>query len=156
MSCVGDNLSYSYVNTPYANTLTDDAMRASLIGVDNVFQYSFLERGSDERQYCSPGIDLPVVTFCRSKFGKYPQYHTSGDDLGFVSENGLLGALTTLKHIVDAFETCLYPRAKNPCEPQLGKRNLYPTLSTKTSVHPAQFRSDILAIRMSQFHFFYR
>lgn len=145
LSCVGDDLSYSYINSPYSNTLADDAIQSALIGLDNVVPYSYLERGSDERQYCSPGLNLPVVTFCRSKFGQYPQYHTSADDLDFVSESGLNGSLIVLKNIIDAFETCLYPRATHLCEPQLGRRGLYPSISTKVSVHPAKLRSDILA-----------
>ena len=145
LSCVGDDLSYSFVNTPYANTLADEAIKSALIGFNNVVPYSYLERGSDERQYCSPGLDLPVITFCRTKFGEYPQYHTSADDLTIVSESGLIGSLLVLKNIIDAFEVCLYPRSTNLCEPQLGKRNLYPNLSTTVTVHPAKLRSDILA-----------
>ena len=145
LSCVGDDLSYSFVNSPYANTLADKAIQASLIGFDNVIPYSYLERGSDERQYCSPGLDLPLITFCRTKFGKFPQYHTSADDLNFVTESGLNGSLSILKNIIDAFELCLYPRSTNLCEPQLGKRHLYPSLSSVVEEHPAKLRTDILA-----------
>ena len=57
LTCVGDEDAYSYIETPYNNTISDDAIKAALIGKENVIPYTFLERGSDERQYCSPGID---------------------------------------------------------------------------------------------------
>jgi aminopeptidase-like protein len=145
LSCVGDERAYSYVQTPYADTLADQALGAALNGRANVHAYSFLERGSDERQYCSPGIELPVCTFCRSKFGRYPEYHTSADDFSVVTEAGLQGALDVLKLIVDTLETCLFPCCKMPCEPQLGKRGLYPNLSKKSAVKPARTRMNILA-----------
>jgi len=145
LSCVGDERAFSYVQSPEANTLADKALSTALKGRDNVKIYSYLERGSDERQYCSPGIDLPLCTFCRTKFGEYPEYHTSADDFAVVTENGLQGALSVVKLIVDAFETCLYPCCKLPCEPQLGKRGLYPNVSQKSSNHPARARMDILA-----------
>ena len=79
LSCVGDEREYSYIQSPYADTLADLALKSALVGYENVKSYTFLERGSDERQYCSPNVRLPVATFCRSKFGTYPEYHTSAD-----------------------------------------------------------------------------
>ena len=148
LSCVGDERAYSYVETPYANTLADTALSSALIGKDNVIKYSFLERGSDERQYCSPGLRLPICTFCRSKFGEYPEYHTSHDDFRVVTEEGLQGSIEVMKTIIDAFEVCYKPIARIMCEPQLGKRGLYPQISQKTSIgtqHPAEKRMNILA-----------
>lgn len=145
LSCVGDERGYSFVGTPYADTLSDKAMRATL-GQENFKEYSFLERGSDERQYCSPGIELPVCTFSRSKFGEYSEYHTDQDNLDLITEDGLQGSFQKLRNIVDAMETSLYPILKTKGEPQLGKRGLYPTLSHNTTQkHPAKARMDILA-----------
>ena len=73
LTCVGDERAYSHVESRLGNNLADNALRSALIGFKSAFYYSFLERGSDERQYCSPGIDLPICTFCRSKFGRYPE-----------------------------------------------------------------------------------
>ncbi len=129
LSCVGDNRSYSYVNTPYKNTLADDAMQSALKGMKNLNVYSFLSRGSDERQYCSQGIRLPICTFSRSLFSEYPEYHTSADNLELVSQEGLEGSFDVIKTIIEAFETDLYPQMKIKCEPQLGKRGLYPNKS---------------------------
>ena len=147
LSCVGDERSYSHVQSAYGNTLSDEALSSALKGLENVKTYSYLERGSDERQYCSPGIDLPLCTFCRTKFGEYPEYHTSADDFSVVTENGLNGSLEIMKSIVDAFELGLNPLVRTFCEPQLGKRGLYPNLSQKTTNerHPAQTRMDIIA-----------
>lgn len=146
LSCVGDSRSYSYVNTPYKNTLADFALSSALIGKENVKEYSFLRRGSDERQYCSPGIRLPVCTFSRSLFTEYPEYHSSGDNLEVVSQEGLEGSLDVITTIIEAFETELYPKINVKGEPQLGKRNLYPNTSFKQSnnIDPLKSRMNFL------------
>ena len=64
-----------------------------------------MERGSDERQYCSPLVNLPMCTFCRTKFFEYPEYHTSADDLDFVSEEGLQGAYDVIMICIDILES---------------------------------------------------
>ena len=120
LTCVGDERCYSMVNTPNENTLADFSLNSALIGLDKVKKYSFIHRGSDERQYCAPGVDLPVSAFLRSK--TYPEYHTSKDDFNLVTEKGLNGSFEVMKNIIDAFETGLYPKFKNYCEPQLGKQ----------------------------------
>ena len=109
MTCVGDERAYSHIQSRNGNNLADKALKASLIGKDNFKTFSFLDRGSDERQYCAPGIDLPVATFCRSRFGDYPEYHTSLDDFHVVTANGLQGSFEIMKNIIDAFELGLYP-----------------------------------------------
>lgn len=84
LSCVGDDRDYSVVESKYADTLADKVLKNVLkYHTNNRYStYSFLKRGSDERQYNAPGIELPVVCYCRSKFGEYPEYHTSADDMG--------------------------------------------------------------------------
>ena len=132
LSCVGDNRAYSYIETRDANTLADKVMQNVLHYVDAEFkQYSFLERGSDERQYNAPGVDLPVCGFCRSKYGEYPEYHTSADNMTLISPEGLQGAYEVMKQVIIALEYNKYYKINCLCEPQLGKRGLYPTISRK-------------------------
>ena len=145
LSCVGDERAYSHVESRFGDSLADKALGAALIGRDNTKRYSFLSRGSDERQFCSPGIDLPVCGFCRSKYAEYPEYHTDADDLDLVTPAGLAGSYIVAKSIIDAFETGLYPETATPCEPQLGKRNLYPTISQKGSYDSVKLRMNVLA-----------
>ena len=130
---------------PFENTLADKAISAALFKLENVKSYSFLKRGSDERQYCAPGIRLPICTFSRSKFAEFPEYHTSADNLDFVSNDGLDGSLQVLKNIVDAFELGLYPKLVTKCEPQLGKRDLYPTISQNKEKKSLEVRMNFLA-----------
>ena len=133
LSCVGDDRAYSHVESPSGDNLADRALEAALIGKDNVKTYSFLDRGSDERQYCAPHVELPLCTFCRSKFSEYPEYHTSADNFDVVTESGLNGALEVMTSIIDAFELGEFPSLQTIGEPQLGKRGLYPNVSIKNN-----------------------
>jgi aminopeptidase-like protein len=146
LSCVGDERAYSHVESRWGNNLADVALRSALLDLENVVHYSFLDRGSDERQYCGPGIDLPVCTFCRSKFGRYPEYHSSKDDFNVVTERGLGGSFAVMKTIIDGFELGIYPKINVYCEPQLGKRGLYPNTSKLyKGKHPADIRMNVIA-----------
>lgn len=143
LSCVGDDRAYSYIASRDGNNLADQLLKKTLKGVKNVKKYTFLERGSDERQYCAPGIDLPVCGFSRSK--KYKEYHTDKDNFNVVTQKGLEGSFKVMKIIIDQFEKSIYPKSKIFCEPNLGKRNLYPTLSQKGIYKDIRLRMDLLA-----------
>lgn len=134
VTCVGDNNNFSYLPSRNEKTLADKVALHVLNHLKiNYKKYSFLDRGSDERQYCYPGIDLPVASIMRSKYGSYDEYHTSLDDLSFISAEGLSGAYNVYIKAIESLE--LNQRFKNIvlCEPQLSKRGLYPSLSTKES-----------------------
>lgn len=134
LSCVGDERCYSYIATRYGNTLADKVLKAILEETDhNCIQYSYLQRSSDERQYNAPGIDLPVCGFSRSKCGEFPEYHTSDDDLSLITPKGLSESLTILQNCVRVLELNDYYKVNCLCEPQLGKRGLYPTVSKRFS-----------------------
>lgn len=148
LSCVGDERRYTHLSSRKGNCLADQALSAALLGKENVIIKSFAHRGSDERQYNSPGIDLPLCGFSRSKFRDYPEYHTSLDNFDVVTENGLNQSFDVIRDIVDAFECGLFPRAKVLCEPQLGKRGLYPNLSKRAASTTDDRLVDNLTIRM--------
>ena len=132
LSCVGDNRTYSMVSTKYEDTLADRVLRNVLrFHYPDYIRYSFMKRASDERQYGSAGVGLPVCAFCRSKYHEYPEYHTSADDLSLISPEGLQGSYDVMVKVINALEHNHYYRMTVPCEPQLGKRGLYPTISQK-------------------------
>ena len=80
ISCIGDNRCYSYIPSRNGDTISDCIANHVLKWTDkNYKKYTWLDRGSDERQYCAPGIDLPVASILRTKYGEYPEYHTSLD-----------------------------------------------------------------------------
>ena len=70
----------------------------------NIKSYDWLERGSDERQFCSPNVDLPFCTLCRTKFGDYKEYHTSLDNLDFISSSALEKSFLMIKSLINIIE----------------------------------------------------
>lgn len=146
ITCIGDDRCYSYLPSRAEDTLSDRAALHVLKHIEPSFKrYSYLERGSDERQYCSPGVDLPIASIMRSKYHEYPEYHTSLDDLTLITPSGLQGGFDALSKTIAAIEFNPRPRVTVLCEPQLGKRGLYPTLSTKQSRHSVKAMMNLIA-----------
>jgi aminopeptidase-like protein len=133
LSCVGDDRDYSIVESRYANTLADKVLNNILrFHTGGKYStYSYLVRGSDERQYNAPGVDLPVVCFCRSKFDEYPEYHTSADNMQLVNPAGFQGSYDVMTQVIDALEHNATYKVTVLCDPQLGKRGLYPNVAQK-------------------------
>jgi aminopeptidase-like protein len=133
LTCVGDERAYSHIESRYGNTLADQALEAAFIGKKRAKKYSYLARGSDERQFCYPGVDLPVACFCKSKFGNFPEYHTSDDNFDLVTSKGLNDSFNLMKTIIDTLEYDKKFSNVMTCEAQLVTRGLYPSLSHKHS-----------------------
>ena len=146
LSCIGDDGDYSCVHTPYNNTYTDKIVTHVLKHITNTpKEYSFLERGSDERQFCAPLVNLPVCTLSRTKFRKFKEYHTSNDNLDFVTPSGLEGGLNYIKKCINILENNEYYKICTIGEPQLGKYGLYPTISQKGSAGLTREMTNIIA-----------
>lgn len=127
LSCVGDSGPFTYKRSRRGDAEVDRAVEHVLRHSGNDFEVlDFTPYGYDERQYCSPGINLPVGCFMRTPNGRYPQYHTSADDLTLVSPSSLGESLFQLMQVVQVFEENRRYLNLNPkCEPQLGRRGLY-------------------------------
>jgi aminopeptidase-like protein len=127
LSCVGDSGQFHYKRSRQGNAEVDRAVEHVLRHSGYDFQLlDFTPYGYDERQYCSPGINLPVGCFMRTPNGCYPQYHTSADDLALVTPSSLGESLLQLLRVIQIFEeNSRYLNLKPKCEPQLGRRGLY-------------------------------
>lgn len=148
VSCVGDDRAYSYLPSRNGNTLSDHIAKHILKHIDPNFKsYTWLDRGSDERQYCAPGIDLPIASIMRTKYGQYPEYHTSLDDLdNVVTPTGLDGGYWSIRKAIEAIERNRKYRVSVLGEPQMGKRGIYPTLSTKKSGEEVRLMMDLISL----------
>jgi len=135
LTCVGDDRNFSFMPSRHGGTLSDKVAKHILAyRTKNYKNYTFLERGSDERQYCAPGIDLPVVSIMRTKYGTFPEYHTSQDDLSFVSPKGLQGTLSLHMDCMRILENNRFYKVTCLGEPQLGRRKMWPTIGATKGV----------------------
>ena len=136
---------HSCMLSKYQNSISDEAIINSYKKLKLKFKkYSFLKRASDERQYNSPGIDLPFTSVFRSKYHEYPEYHTSKDDFTLVTKKGVTGSFNLMKLAIQMIQNSQYPKTKILGEPMLSKRGLYSTLSIKNSWKSARNYLDVL------------
>ncbi len=131
ITCVGDDRNYSFLESKNSDSLSNKIAKEIFKKNNIKFKnYSFLKRGSDERQYNSPGVDLPIASIMRTKYGDYPEYHTSDDNFKVVTKKGLIKSFNLIKNIIEKFDKEVIPISVFKCEPFLSKRKLYPTIST--------------------------
>lgn len=133
LSCIGDERNHSCILSKYENSPSDDSLIEAYkkLKIKKYKIYSFLKRASDERQFNSPGIDLKITSIFRTKYGEFPEYHTSLDNFNVVTLKGIKGGYNVAKKSIIILLNKIIPKNKILCEPQMGKRGLYPTLSTK-------------------------
>ena len=146
ITCAGDKGSYTYKRSRSGNTVTDRASELVLKETEKNFNIEdFFPTGSDERQYCSPGFNLPVGSLMRTRYGKYKEYHTSADNKEFISFSALENTVYKYLKILNVIEKNFTFINKLPyCEPQLGKRGLYPTLGSQKDT--AEFVNAVMWI----------
>jgi aminopeptidase-like protein len=135
VSCVGDAGGPTYKRSRRGNALIDRAVSHVIKHAHpsgNVIEFS--PYGYDERQYCSPGFNLPVGLLQRSQHGKFPEYHTSGDDLGLIAPEHLAASYDLVLAAIDIIENDRVLLNTQPkCEPALGRRGLYGTVGGNKS-----------------------
>jgi aminopeptidase-like protein len=126
LSCLGDRGDSTYKRSRRGNALVDRAAAHVLRTAGAHTVLDFVPYGYDERQYCSPGFDLPVGCLTRTPNGRFPEYHTSGDNLDFVTAESLEDSLAKVLAIVEVLEhDRVYVNLIPKGEPQLGRRGLY-------------------------------
>ncbi len=127
LSCIGDERCHSCILSKYKNSPSDISLLEAYkkLRIKNFKIHSFLKRGSDERQYNSPGVDLPITSIFRTRYGDYPEYHTSLDNFNIVTYKGISGGFDVAKNAIDILQEKIYPKYKIICEPQMGKRGFY-------------------------------
>lgn len=133
INCIGDKGKYTYKKSRQGNSLPDRVVSALLPQTEKDFNIiDFFPGGSDERQYCSPGFNLPVGSLMRTMYGTYPEYHTSADNKEFISFDSMEQSIKKYLEVVEVLERNeKYINSIPFCEPQLGKRGLYPTLGSQ-------------------------
>ncbi len=134
LACLGDAGGFSYKKSRMGNAEIDKAV-SHVLGHSGESHtvLDFSPYGYDERQFCSPGFNLPVGCLMRTPHGKFPEYHTSADDLEFIKAAKLAESFSHCVSILDVLEKNKRYLNQNPkCEPQLGKRGLYRGLGGQT------------------------
>ncbi len=143
VTCVGDSGVMTYKRSRRGDAEIDRTVEHVLRHSGEPFEVEdFAPYGYDERQYCSPGFDLPVGSLRRTPHGRFPEYHTSGDDLAFVRPEHLADSLSKYLAVIHVLEhNVSYVSRNQKCEPQLGRRGLYQSMA-----EPPQGAPDPMAM----------
>ena len=145
VTCVGGPGQFTYMKSRSENTLVDKVTEHILTHHCKGYKIiDYTHRASDERQYCSPGLDLPIGSLMKTRYLDYPEYHTSLDNLDFVQSDQLADSYRLYIYCLTALENNRVFRAKYLCEPNLGKRGLYPTLGGQCE--STEVVNDMLAL----------
>jgi len=147
LTCLGDKGKFSILEPKEINSLSYLSLKKVLESNKKKYNvYSFHEKASDEGNFNAVGVNLNIVSFMRSKYGKFKEYHTSLDNLSFINKKSLKESFKflrkTINFISDNYKD-IYPVTKIICEPQLGKRKLHPELGDKNEFAKKKSR-DIL------------
>jgi aminopeptidase-like protein len=135
LTCIGDPGAFHYKRSRRGDAAIDRAVARVLAERGAPHRLlPFVPMGYDERQYCSPGFDLPVGCFMRSPNGTFPEYHTSADNPDFVSAAAMTESYDVLCDVLDVLDRDLtYVRLDGRGEPQLGRRGLYRAIGGESS-----------------------
>lgn len=133
ITCFGDNRNFTFLPSKYGNTYTDRiAKRCLKKHAKRFVKYSWLIRGSDERQFCSPLVNLPVCSIMRTGYRSYEEYHSSLDKIGkVVTRNGLNKSFNFLKNLVGIYEKNQIYISTKYCEPMFKKYKIKKDISKR-------------------------
>jgi len=137
ITCIGDDGQFTYKRSRRGDALPDLATELILSQSESEYKVvDFFPSGSDERQFCSPGFNLPVGSLMRTMYGIYPEYHTSADNKDFISFDAMEKSVEKYLDVIEVIEKNeKYINELPYCEPQLGKRGLYPTLGSQKGTY---------------------
>ena len=144
VTCVGGPGQVTYMESRVGDSLVDKVTRHVLRHRNEGAHIRLHTSGSDERRYNAPGVDLPVGCLVRTRFFDYPEYHTSLDDLKFVSVTHMAASYDLYCECIDTLELNRRYRVATLCEPNLGRRGLYPTVGAPDSV--SEEVDDLMAL----------
>ena len=145
LTCVGGPSGPTYSLSRQGNSLADRAALNTLAHCGEDYRVlPWIERASDERQYGAPGVDLPVGSLMRSRYFDFPEYHTSLDDLSYVTPAQMVASFALYNEIVNVLEANRVWEITSLCEPQLGKRGLYPSLGGQHDINKQMFVMNAL------------
>ncbi len=136
VTTIGDSGPFTYKRSRRGNALPDRAVELVLSQSEkNYLIEDFFPQGSDERQYCSPGFDLPVGSLMRTRYGKYKEYHTSLDNKSYISFDAMEKSVEKYLEVIEVIEENRVYKNQFPfCEPQLGKRGLFPEVGSQKEI----------------------
>lgn len=145
ITCVGTEKNFKLIQSPYENTISEKIAIQVLNKYAKWKKRSFLLRGSDERQWSSPMVSIDCCSIVTSKYGEYKEYHTSKDDLNFISLNGIKRSTYLYFKIFKNYENSIFYFNPNIGEPKMDKYGVYPKTSTKNQKKIVKSIMDVLS-----------